>query len=133
MNSSVTSAIRAAGAHGTRSLGPRSFEMAMRLLLIFALLIASAFMGGAASTEAHAQEAQHQSHAMEGHHHDRAPDQDSGKTHAVAHVCPGCALVAQPLLAEVASDPRALPQMPPNAASLQAFHSNPIPPPPRKS
>ena len=109
-----------------------SKSVAIRVLLIFALLIASAFMGPPASAQVHDQQAQHQSHAMNGHHH-KAPDeeQNNGKAHAVAHVCPGCALVAQPLLAEIGADPRALPQLPPNPASLQAFHSNPIPPPPR--
>jgi len=104
----------------------------MRLLLILALTIASVFIGPPASALAHAH---HHSHAMNGHHHDGAPnqDQDSGKAHGVAHVCPGCALVAQPLLAAVTAGQRALPQLPPNAVSLHPFHSIPISPPPRES
>lgn len=106
----------------------------MRLFLILCLLAASVFMGPPGSAQAHDQHAL-QVQMMNGHHHDGAPDQggDNGKAHAVAHVCPGCALVAQTFVAASAFDIRALPKLPANPPSLKAFHSNPIPPPPRES
>jgi hypothetical protein len=105
----------------------------MRVLLILALLLASVFMGPQAGAQSHAEHAQHQMHAMTGHQHDGGQDQDrdGGKAHAALHVCPGCALVAPPLLRERTVERLALPRRPANPPSLTAFNANPIPPPPR--
>lgn len=107
----------------------------MRLLLIFALLLASATFGPPGNAQAHHDDAQHHSHAAEGHHEHGGPDgtHDSDGAHAVVHVCPGCAVFDQLLVADAGAAHVALPRLPANPLSPRSFHANPIPPPPRLS
>lgn len=100
----------------------------MRLFLILALLVASAGFAPAAGAHAHSDLARHHMH-----HQGHDGDSDTGKAHAVAHVCPGCALVGQPFVAAAGPAPIALPRLPANPPSPRSFDANPIPPPPRSA
>jgi hypothetical protein len=100
----------------------------MRFLMIFALLLASLGFGPAVSAQSH-HEVAGQHHA--GHERDDDGDSAHGETQPVAHVCPGCAFLAEPAPAALAVAPASLPCLPADPPSLQPFHANPIPPPPR--
>jgi hypothetical protein len=105
----------------------------MRLLLVLALLLASLGFGPPASAQAHHEAAaQHRSPAA---HDEHRRSDDGDRTHdeiqPVAHGCTGCAFLVEPALADAAAAPALLPSLPSDPVSLQAFHANPIPPPPR--
>lgn len=102
----------------------------MRLFLILALLVASAGFAPAvgAHAPAHSDMARHDMH-----HQSHDGDSDTGKAHAVAHVCPGCALVGQLVVAAAGPIAIALPRLPANPRSPRSFDANPIPPPPRSA
>ena len=105
----------------------------MRLLLILALLFASVTFGQPAAAHDHHEAMQHHADMAQGDHrrHGHEGELDDGKSHAVVHVCPGCALIGQPVVAEAALASAALPGLPANPPSLHSFQDNPIPPPPR--
>ena len=105
----------------------------MRLLLILALLAASVGLAPPAAAQTDHRMAQHHSHAMHGDHRrgGHEGDHDTGKAAALAHVCPGCALLGQPDMADAGMLPAALPRLPANPPLPRSFDANPIPPPPR--
>ena len=109
-------------------------SLAMRLLLIAVLMVASLGFAPSAGAQAHHETAEHHSHAAHDEH-SSGGQQDHGKekTSAVVHVCPGCAFLSAPMLADAGPVPMALPRLPANPASLRSFNANPIPPPPRLS
>ena len=98
----------------------------LRLALL--VLLAAAAVAPSAPAGARADHAAH--HAMVPGEAHGDPDRAS-KGHAVAHVCPGCALAAEPAAAGVAVPLADLPGLPANAAEPRPFAINPIPPPPR--
>ncbi len=100
----------------------------MRLLLIFALLLASLGFGPQASAQPH-REVAGQHHA--GHERDPGSDRTHDEAQPVAHVCAGCAFLAEAPLGAIAAPPASVPRLPADPPSLQPFHANPIPPPPR--
>jgi hypothetical protein len=102
-----------------------------RLLLILALIVASAGFGPAAGARAE-QPATHHHHGAAHQHGDHGDSQEQGNGAPTAiHVCPGCAMIGQPAIAALASPPAALPRLPANPPSLRSFDAHPIPPPPR--
>jgi hypothetical protein len=104
--------------------------VAMRVLLILSLMFASAIMGPAVS--AHEVHEAHHSHSMDRHQgDDPGGRRDNDKAHAVAHVCPGCALVDQQVVSEFSPVPIMLPKLPAVPPLLASIEANPIPPPPR--
>ena len=106
----------------------------MRLLLILALLIASVGFGPPVAAQAHHEPTQHHSHtAHDDHRHGEHDGDRHDEAFAAAHVCLGCALVGQAVVAEDSMIPTALPRLPENPPSLHSFDANPIPPPPRLS
>ena len=106
--------------------------IAMRLLLILALVMVSVGFGPPAGAREHHERAQHHAMAAHGEHgNEHDGDQDRGATHAVAHICPGCALVGQAIVLDDGAAPHALPDLPANPPALVSFDANPIPPPPR--
>jgi hypothetical protein len=100
----------------------------MRLLLILALMIASIGVGPPAGARENHEHAQHHPVTAHGEHDG---DGERSAAHAVAHVCPGCALVGEAVVLEEEMVPQALPGLPANPPALVAFGANPIPPPPR--
>jgi hypothetical protein len=107
----------------------------MRLLVIFALLLVSLGLGPPAGAQAHHEgAAQHQSHAThEEHRRGAEGDRERDEVQRVAHVCPGCAFLVEPPLADGAAMRISVPGLPFDPPSLQSFHANPISPPPRLS
>jgi hypothetical protein len=107
----------------------------MRLLVIFALLLVSLGLGPPASAQEHHEGAgQHQSHGThEEHRRGGEGDREHHEVQPVAHVCPGCAFLAEPPLADGAATRISVPRLPLDPPSLQPFHANPISPPPRLS
>jgi len=107
----------------------------MRLLVIFALLLVSLGLGPPAGARAHHEAAaQHQSHATHDEHRRGGEgDREHDEVQRVAHVCPGCAFLVEPPLADEAATRISVPRLPFDPPSLQPFHSNPISPPPRLS
>ena len=102
----------------------------MRLMLILALLLSSlAFVQPADAHADHPAAAQH--HSLAGH--EQGGDRDGTASHALAHVCPGCALVGAATVAGGAVEPPALPELPANPPAPASFDANPIPPPPRSA
>lgn len=100
----------------------------MRLLLILALLLSSlAFAQPAGAHADHQAAAPHHSHA--GHE----DGQDGAAGQAVAHICPGCAVVGAAAAIGAAVEPPALPERPANPPALASFDAHPIPPPPRSA
>ena len=107
----------------------------MRLLVIFALLLVSLGLGPSAGAQTHQEgAAQHQSHAAhEEHRRGGEGDREHDEVQRVAHVCPGCAFLVAPPLADGAATRTSVPGLPFDPPSLQSFHANPVPPPPRSS
>lgn len=112
---------------GARAKRPRA---SLRVLLIVALLVSA--LGFAPPANAHARHAAEHHHA----HGDRPAGEhreDHGKVPAAVHVCPGCAFLAQPVVAAAVAVPAPLPYLRGNARLPRAFDANPIPPPPRRA
>ena len=105
----------------------------MRLLLILALVIASVTFGPPAAAQPEHEMGQHHTQMAYSHHSQDGHRGSAGEntSHAVTHVCPGCALMGEPQVAGAEAPLVALPALPPNPHSLRSFHANPIPPPPR--
>lgn len=105
----------------------------MRLMLIFALLIASLGFGPPVEAQAQHHRDEHAAHTAAHDHGSHDNREEEGKGSAIAHVCPGCAFLGAPFPPQERASPAGLPRLFANSPSLRSFNANPIPPPPRRA